>query len=78
MDLQIKTSWILFGIASLFAWAYLPACVLYIAVICLMLKRVCRETDHAKFERATLLLMLANVGFVFSVVMAAALGHYSN
>ncbi len=76
MDSQIKTGWILFAVAIVTAWIYLPACVLYIGVIGLMIKKVREEIDTVKFERASVLLMAASMGFVMNLLVAGALGRY--
>ena len=74
-DAQIKFCWTLCGIALLTAWAFPPAYALYALVIILMVRRVCTENDHAKFESASLLLLSANVSFLCSVMLAASTGH---
>jgi len=77
MDSQIKTGWILFVVAVVTAWIYLPATFLYVGVIGLMIKKVRDEIDSVKFERASLLLMVASMGFILNLLVAGALGRYS-
>lgn len=61
----------MFAVAVVTAWIYPPAFVLYAAVIALMVRKVYVATEHSVFEGASHLLLIANTGLLFSIMMAA-------